>query len=259
MLIADLMSSPVHACRPDDTISSARNLMLKHHISRVLVMDQNRVAGIVTQKEIGYRLRSSFPAWKRRANDHEPVSGIMKKDILCMSPASSVHDALIFMITHEISGFPVIDQGMVLGMITKSDLMRSKFVTAIDKSVIEVMHDVPTVTVRHSLDHVIDQMKAGPGRVVVTGEDGSIVGMISESDLIFAPDGHGHEEKPLAGEIMRSPLVTLPISARVRDAVSEMVRRNISSIVISSDEGMKGIITRDDIIGEVVQCPIPFM
>jgi CBS domain-containing protein len=247
------MSSPVHACRPGDTVSYARNLMLKHHISRILVMDNNHVAGIITKKDIGYRLRGHDPAWRRRAGGHEPVSGLMTKDILSMSPDSSIRDALTFMTTHNISGFPVLDKGFVLGIVTRSDMLRSPLITGIDKPITEVMHDVPTVTIRHSLDHVIDQMKAGCGKVVVTGDDGSNIGLISESDLTFSHEGRDLTDTSTAGDIMRSPLVTLPITARVRDAVAEMGTRHISSIIVTSEEGMKGIITRDDIIGEVVQ------
>jgi CBS domain-containing protein len=216
-------------------------------------MDREKVAGIITKKDIGYRLRKHDPTWRRRPLDSEPVSGVMTKDILSMSPDSSIHDALMFMVTHEISGFPVIDQGMVLGLVTKSDMMKAPIISALDVPVTEVMHDVPTVTSRHTLDHVIDQMKAGCGKVVVTGDDGSLAGLISESDLTFAHEGHDILNKVLAGEIMRSPVVTLPASARTGEVIEEMMIRHISSIVITNELGMKGIITRDDIIGEVVQ------
>jgi len=227
--------------------------MLKHHISRVLIMDRDRIAGIITKKDIGYRLRRYDPAWRRRPLDNDPVSAIMSRDILSMSPDSSIHDALMFMVTHQISGFPVVDQGMVLGIVTKSDMMRSSLVATLDLPVTGVMHDVPTVTRKHSLDHVIDQMKDGCGKVVVAGEEGFLAGLISESDLTFSQEGRDQLEKPLAGEIMRSPVITLPISARTGEVIAEMTTRHISSIVITSDLEIKGIITRDDIIGEVVQ------
>jgi len=253
MLISDLMSSPVHACRPDDTISYARNLMLRHRISRVLVIDRNRVAGIITKKDIGYRLRSRDPVWRRRSPDNEPVSLVMSGDVLSLSPDSSIRDAMILMVSHRISGFPVMDQGMVLGMLTRSDLMRSEPVQTLDLPVREVMHDVPQITPDHTIDRVIDLMKAGCGKVVVTGDGGHPAGIISESDLTFAQEGRDQPEKTLAGEIMRSPVITLPDTARTAEVVREMVSQRISSLVITGEGGIKGIITRDDIIGEVVQ------
>ena len=74
-----------------------------------------------------------------------------------------------------------------------------------------------------------------------------------ESDLTFAHEGRDQPEKIMAGEIMRSPVITLPDSARTGDVVRAMTTDHISSVVITGDQGIKGIITRDDIIGEVVQ------
>lgn len=253
MLVSDLMSSPVHVCRPDDTISYARNLMLRHHISRVLVMDGTRIAGFITRKDLGYRLRSRDPVWRRRSLDNELVSSVMTQDIMSISPGSSIHDALVLMVTHQISGFPVVDQGMVLGMVTITDMMRSPLVTGLDLPVKGVMHDVSSVTREHSIDHVIDLMRSGCGKVVVTGNDGSLDGIISESDLTFAQEGRDQPEKILAGEIMRSPVITIEETARTGDVVREMTARHITSLVITSGQGIKGIITRNDIIGEVVQ------
>jgi len=252
MLVSDLMSSPVRVCRPDDTISYVRNLMLRHHISRVLVMDDLRIAGIITKKDIGYRLRGHDPAWRRRSLDSEPVSSVMKTDIISISPGSSIHDALVLMVTHKISGFPVTDQGMVLGMVTKSDMMRSPLVKGLDRPVTGVMHDVHQVTKEHSLDHVIDLMRSGCGKVVVIGEDGTLNGIISESDLTFAQEGRIQPEKLLAGEFMRTPVITIEETARTGEVIREMAEKHITSLVITNGQGLKGIITRDDIIGEVV-------
>ena len=253
MLVSDLMSSPVYACRSGDTTSYVRNLMLKHHISRVLVMDREHIAGIITMKDIGYRLRRYDPAWRRRPLDNEPVSSLMTTDVISMSPDSSIRDALMLMITHRISGFPVVDQGMVLGMVTKSDVLDTPLIKNLDLPVKEVMHDVSSVTLKHSIDHVIDLMKAGTSTVVVIGEDGSLAGIISESNLTFGQEGREQPDTMYAGDIMRSPVFTLQDTARTGDVVSEMVSRRISSLVIMSEQGIKGIITRDDIIEEVVQ------
>ncbi|WP_319578531.1 CBS domain-containing protein [uncultured Methanospirillum sp.] len=252
MLISDLMSSPVRVCRPDDTVSYARNLMLKHHISRVLVMDGQRIAGIITKKDIGYRLRSRDPTWRRRSPDNEPVSSVMTTDTISISPGSSIHDALVLMVTHMISGLPVTDQGMVLGMVTKSDMIRSPLVKSLDRPVVGVMHDVQQVTEEHSLDHVIDLMRSGCGKVLVTGDEGAISGIISESDLTFAQEGRAQSEKLRAGDVMRSPVITMDETARTVDVIREMSERHISSLIITNEVGLKGIITRDDIIGEVV-------
>ena len=49
------MTAPVFFVSPRDTIAYARNLMVKHKISRLLVMEDGRLAGMLTKKDIAYR------------------------------------------------------------------------------------------------------------------------------------------------------------------------------------------------------------
>ncbi len=60
------MTSPVFVVDPNATVAHARNLMVRHKISRLPVMEDGRLAGIITKKDIAYRLRQGEPAWRRR-------------------------------------------------------------------------------------------------------------------------------------------------------------------------------------------------
>jgi CBS domain-containing protein len=77
MQASDVMTSPVFVVAPHENVAHARNLMLKHKISRLPVMDNGCLAGIITKKDIGYRLRQSEPVWRRRPIDNIPVSVLM--------------------------------------------------------------------------------------------------------------------------------------------------------------------------------------
>ena len=54
MIARDVMSAPVYFVSPDETIAHARNLMVKHKISRVLVMEDGKLDRYPHEK--GYRL-----------------------------------------------------------------------------------------------------------------------------------------------------------------------------------------------------------
>jgi CBS domain-containing protein len=140
MLVSDLMSTPVHAAKPNDTVSYARNQMLRHKISRILVIEDGRALGIITKKDIGFRLRRNNPQWRHRQIDNEPLIRVMSTDLVRLSPDSSIRDALLLLLAHQISGAPVIDQGMVLGILTRTDILRSKIVDKLDIPVTELMH-----------------------------------------------------------------------------------------------------------------------
>jgi CBS domain-containing protein len=89
------------------------------------------------------------------------------------------------MIEYDISGIPVIHAGEVVGIITKSDLMRSALIGGMNTRVGDVMEDVITISRYHSLTHVIDLMRERNDKVVVVNNDGSLAGIITESNLAF--------------------------------------------------------------------------
>ena len=59
MRAIDVMSSPVYVVAPTDNVAYARNLMLKHRVSRLLVMEGDELRGFLTKKDIAYRLRQT--------------------------------------------------------------------------------------------------------------------------------------------------------------------------------------------------------
>lgn len=251
MLVSDLMSAPVRAAKPNDTVSYARNLMLKHRISRILIVDDGRAKGIVTKKDIGFRLRKKDPDWRFRLIDNEPLSRVMSGDIVSLSPDSSIRDALMIMLTHRISGAPVVDQGMVLGILTRTDVLRSHLVRELDLPVRDLMHEPVLVTVGHSSAHVVDAIKKGAGALVVV-DDGSPVGIITDTDLAFFEDRPENAGSGTAAGLMRSIIPSLPETARTGDAVAIMQKNACTCVIVTGETGIMGIITRDDIIREVV-------
>lgn len=252
LIVSDLMSSPVHAANPADNIAHLRKVMLKHHISRVPVIDDGRLVGMVTKKDLGFRLRRHNPSWRHRSIDHEPITSVMTEDIICISPGTSCRDAMILMINHKISGMPVLDQGMIIGMITRSDMIRSNLVEHLDIEVTALMHMPVTATLFHSFDHILDLIQKGDGRVVIIDQDGKAQGIISETDLALPQDKKDFSEHICAGDLMRSPVITLPITSRTQEVINLIKEKKVSSVVIADEDRVKGIITRDDIIGEVV-------
>jgi len=225
--------------------------MLKHRISRILIIDEGRAQGIVTKKDIGFRLRKNDPDWRFRLIDNEPLFRVMTGNIIGLSPDSSIRDALLLMVTHKISGAPVIDQGMVMGILTRTDILRSKVVSDLNISIRELVHEPVTVTSRHSSAHIVDLIKKGAGAVIVV-DDGRPVGIITDTDLAFYEDRPENAGSGTAAGMMRSVIPSLPETARTGDAVALMLENVCSCVIVTGETGIIGIITRDDIIREVV-------
>lgn len=252
MLVSDLMSAPVHAAEPHDTVSYARNIMLRHRISRVLILDDGRAAGIVTKKDIGYQIRKKDPDWRFRQKDSDPLSSVMSANLVICSSDSSIRDVLMLMITHQISGVPVIDQGMVLGIVTRTDLLRSQLIRELDIPIRDIMRDPVCVSPDHSSAHVVDLIRNGAGAVVVKGNS-MPAGIITETDLAFYENLSDKPGSGTASAVMRPNVPVLPESSRSGEAVAMMLKNGFECVLVTGETGIKGIITRDDIIREVVQ------
>jgi len=279
MQAKDILSSPVYIVSPGENIAHARKTMLKHRISRLPVIEAKKLVGILTKKDIGYHLRQSEPIWRRRPIDHIPVSILMTPDPITISPETPTPRVAGLMIKHDISGLPVLDENELIGIVTKSDLMQSEAVKKISLRVADVMEDAITVSRYHSLDHVIDLMKERNDKVIVVDNDGSLAGIITESNLAFFLYEDQKKDIPtkdvvmirrgeyggrkqlryvteaaaIAEDLMSSPVITITDNTSVQEAVQLMQAHRINSLVVVEDNEIKGILKRDDIIREVAK------
>jgi len=279
MIAGDVMSSPVYIIDPGENVARARNLMLKHRISRLPVMDLSVLSGIITKKDIGYRLSQSEPLWRRRPIDSIPVSVLMTPDPVTVTSDAPIEKVACIMVDRDISGIPVVDSHAITGIITKSDLMKSARIGSLSMRVDEVMEDAITVNRYHSLDHVIDLMRERNDKVVVVNNDGSLAGIVTESNLAFflysneradlpvkditrlrkeEPGGkktlrHVYETAVVAEDLMSRPVMTIAPDASIVDAAAVMRDQGINSLIVVEDQIIRGIIKRDDIIREVAQ------
>ena len=280
MFASDVMSSPVYVVSPSENVAHARNLMLKHKISRLLVMDGDRICGIITKKDIGYRLRDSEPMWRRRPIDRIPVSVLSTDCPVAVKPDTGIREIAALMTEQGFSGVPVVEDGRVVGIVTKSDLMKSTLIGKLNTQVRDMMEDATTVSRYHSLAHVIDLMSERNDKVLVVNNDGSIAGVITESNLAFYMLGqsdqsglperdikmlrrdeaagrksfrHVVEVSAIAEDLMSKPVITIEPDAQVSDAVALMRENHVNTIVVIGDNEIKGIVKRDDIIREVAK------
>jgi CBS domain-containing protein len=254
--------------------------MLKHKISRLPVVQETGLMGIITKKDIGYRLRHTEPVWRRRPIDLVPVELLMTPDPFSVKPGEVVKTIAGMMVTHDISGLPVIESHKIVGIVTKSDLFRSAYLGTMTLVVGDLMEDAIPVSRYHSLDHIVNLMIERDDKLVVVNNDGTLAGIITESNLAFykctdSKSGDMPEKdiirlrkeesagrkyyrdvisvSAVAEDVMTGPVVTISPEHRVSEAVVVMREKHVSSLVVVEGNEIKGILKRDDIIKEVAK------
>ncbi|MDK2974428.1 MAG: hypothetical protein PWP08_799 [Methanofollis sp.] len=279
MKAEDVMSSPVRVVTPEDTAAHARNLMIKHRISRVLVMEGDRLAGIFTKKDLAYRLRQTEPVWRRRPIDRIPVSLLMTPAPIVVGQETSIREIAALMLDRMISGIPVVNNGEVTGIVTKSDILRSASVQTLDVPVTALMEEPVTVSRYHSLDHIVDLFSESGGKLIVVNNDGTLAGIITETNLAFFEYANESGEIPekdikmlrketsggrksfryiqevsaVAEDVMTHPVVTTGPETTAAAAVKMMLDHHINSVVIVRGSEILGIVKRNNILQEVAK------
>ncbi|RLF07865.1 MAG: hypothetical protein DRJ60_01690 [Thermoprotei archaeon] len=130
--VKDFMTRNVIYVKPMHSLFRIMNLMVKHNISRVLVLsDDNKPLGIVTLTDLTFYTSSLRPV-KHPTFEVIPSSLIMTaEDIMTRNPITINEDEDIskaseIMVERKISGLPVIDHNERLsGIITKTDIVKA--------------------------------------------------------------------------------------------------------------------------------------
>ena len=121
---AQIMKSSVTTIGASQTLEQVANLLLDQGISGAPVVDQsNRLVGIVSEYQL---LALVYDATLRDA----PVSRIMTKEVFSVRPDTPMEQIANLFIVQRIRRVPVVDdQGVLLGIISRPDLLRHVVMT----------------------------------------------------------------------------------------------------------------------------------
>ena len=114
-----LTRSPVTAS-PDCSIRDAARQMTAERVSALLLVEEGRLAGIVTDRDLRSRCIADG------VSPEQPVSTIMSRHLHKVSRETPAFEALLTMTRLHIHHLPVVDSSGVAGLITTSDLIRQQ-------------------------------------------------------------------------------------------------------------------------------------
>ncbi|MEQ8410368.1 MAG: CBS domain-containing protein [Erythrobacter sp.] len=120
-IIAGRRGEDIISCDAATPVVEAVRMLAGQRIGALPVMHQGRVAGIVSERDVIYRI-----AEKGRDCMDLPVSEIMTSPAVTVEPGTSVDDALALMTRRRFRHFPVIDGGRLVAFISIGDLVKSK-------------------------------------------------------------------------------------------------------------------------------------
>lgn len=262
------------------TLLEAREVLLKHRVGRLPVLDSNKKpVGMITEKDF---VRAIYKI-SGKSIDKVLVKDFMSKNLITVKRTDTIYDCANLMRTHKISSVLVLDKGDLAGIVTKTDLA-SVFLTRsvgplkvssiMTPKVVTVMPAdslllVESLLVKHRISRIVVERNKRP------------VGIITNRDFLPAkmprwirefadpkevenyrlnprPDEFRMNQLSYilsfrAEDIMTSNPITVSADEDVSTAVLIMIRNGISGLPVIRKSVLCGILTKSDVVKAIAE------
>lgn len=118
MKVKDIMSKDVVIADANDTVASVAKLMAHHNIGCIPVTENGqKVLGVITDRDIVINMTKFL-------NNYEDakITNFMSNKVYSIKPDADIADALDLMKKHQVRRLPVIDDDVLIGMLSLGDL-----------------------------------------------------------------------------------------------------------------------------------------
>lgn len=271
--VMDVVFKDFITASPSDNLARLRNLLLRHGGEGVLIVEDGRLAGVVTLTDL--LMVYTHPDYSRRPLDTIPVREVMVSDVTTVGEGDSLEQVARLMVKKNTGFIPVVDEeGNVTGIVTRESvleaLLRKSRVR--DTRVAEVMdRDPPVVSPFHTIYHVAEVMESKPYAKAIVVDNQVPVGVIARSDIVFINPPYRPQDSPfikrdsllpkgrtggiriylipVAQEIMTPNPITISISETVASAAEMLVKKRIGILPVVDDRGrLEGAVAHYNIL-----------
>lgn len=127
-LVRDWMSANPLTIGPKTSLHDAHKLMRERHVRRLMVVENDKLIGIVTLGDVQMAEPSSATSLSIFELNYLlaklTIDEIMTRNPITVQVSATVRDAAKLMLDHTIGGLPVMDDDKLVGIITESDIFR---------------------------------------------------------------------------------------------------------------------------------------
>ena len=255
MKVEEVMSKSLICIDVNESVRNALKLMEKKRVSRLLVKREKKIVGIVTERDLAERLGSEK---ERKLSDaHVHVSSCYSDELITVEKDVEVKEVAGKMIEKGISSIVVTDKGSIVGIVTKTDLIKvlkgckEPLEKVMQKEVHRIEKGSRLLEARKMMIHY------GIKKLLVV-EKNKLVGILTESDVAKAlglfrklAEGNHWDEKMrkiLVDDVMSSPVITLKPKDTIDECVKLMLENDISGVAVVEDGEIKGMATKTDLV-----------
>jgi acetoin utilization protein AcuB len=128
MLVEQIMQSTLVTVTPETTLPEALRLTRQRGVRHLLVVEHDRLAGIVSDRDLKRAMASPAASLEVRELDYLlarlAMSEIMTRAVITIAPNAPVEEAARLLVREKISALPVTLGGRLLGIVTETDVLQ---------------------------------------------------------------------------------------------------------------------------------------
>jgi len=248
------MSHYLITVRPDETVVGAATKMVAEAISCLVVMDGEKLAGIVTERDYLHKVPVTGDSFKMRVRD------IMTPGVVTVVPSMPLVDAVRMMKEKHFRRLVVANNGKLLGVVTQNDLLRviaKHFRTypmhkdlALDAF---MSKDLLFATMKETFAHARERMhKRNVGCILIVDKltaPQTVQGIFTEYDIVM--QFYEQQGKPRLRELeafMRKYVRALEPGTGAFEATRFALDKSIRRLPVADGAVVRGIATETDLV-----------
>ncbi|WP_080730305.1 CBS domain-containing protein [Anoxybacillus suryakundensis] len=110
------MTRQVATVKPDQSVQEAAQLMNEHNVGAIPVVENGKVKGMITDRDIALRTTAQGLA------PSTPVSQVMTSNVVTGTPNMSVNEAAKVMAKNQIRRLPIVQNNALCGIVALGDI-----------------------------------------------------------------------------------------------------------------------------------------
>lgn len=129
MQVRSMMQTQVLTATPDMSLAEVQGVMRAENIRHIPVVSGKRLVGIITDRDIKEASPSLATTFTRGEIAYQmsttPVKTCMTKDVIWIGPDIDMAQAARLLLQRHIGCLPVLDNGLLVGIVTEMDCLRA--------------------------------------------------------------------------------------------------------------------------------------
>lgn len=118
--ILDSKGNEIWSIKPRDSVLDAIKLMAEKKIGALLVMEDDRLGGIVSERDYARKV-----ILRGKSSRDTPVEDIMTARVVITNPQETVENCMALMTQKRVRHLPVVEDGRVVGVLSIGDLVKA--------------------------------------------------------------------------------------------------------------------------------------